>query len=192
MGPAVKRRNLLALLVAWPVLAGTGAVLAQSPTSHYWYDGATRRALWLDGSTIADFGSGHGRRDQVLKRAPGTQVKQLSTRRADGASDQSGTVAGSTGSKLSPLFRDAATGDGTERALPGGVIVGLPQAMDEPAARAWLASQGLTPVRPIGGTGLWLIDAPAGVASLDLANRLFESGKFSRATPDWWRPRALK
>ncbi len=47
--------------------------------------------------------------------------------------------------------------------------------------------------REIGGSGrVWLVATPAGLASLDLANRLHESGDFESASPNWWQFRARK
>ena len=44
----------------------------------------------------------------------------------------------------------------------------------------------------VDGSGLWLVGSEPGLPSLDLANRLYESGDFAVAAPNWWQPRALK
>ena len=38
----------------------------------------------------------------------------------------------------------------------------------------------------------WLVESPAGLASLELANRLAATGAFAGAQPNWWVERALK
>jgi hypothetical protein len=48
-------------------------------------------------------------------------------------------------------------------------------------------------VRELGDDGhAWLVSSAPGLPALELANRLYESGDFLAASPNWWRPRALK
>ncbi len=89
-------------------------------------------------------------------------------------------------------LRDAPAG-GQARTLPGGVLVRLKQPMAGDDARRTLAAKGLTPVRPIGDdTSMWLVEADPGLDSLQLANRLYESGDFAAASPNWKRERTKK
>ena len=77
--------------------------------------------------------------------------------------------------------------------LPGGVVVTLRETMSPSRAQQFLASRGLTPVRPIGdGSTTWLVASDPGLPSLHLANRLYESGDFAAASPNWWQARAKK
>ena len=64
-------------------------------------------------------------------------------------------------------------------------------ALDEPAARALLAAHDARPTRRLGERA-WLVEAAAGLASLELANRLAGTGAFASASPNWWVERALK
>jgi hypothetical protein len=146
--------------------------------AHYWYDGQIKRSLYMSGDQAADFGSA---------------ARQGKSARAADVLVPKATVAGKVASDgVSPVFSDQQAG-GIRRALPGGVIVTLKSDMPEAAARTLLQSRGLTPVRHLGSdTRVWLVQTEAGMAALELANRLHESGEFESAQPNWWQPRALK
>lgn len=149
---------------------------ANASAGHYWYENGQRKALRIDPAWVADFSS-PGRPERGRPRTP--------LKRFIGGEKALETLPGGA----SPVFRDA---NGAARALGGGVIVRL-RAADLPHARARLADAGLVPVRPLDPEGrTWLVDSPPGLASLALANQLHESGRFETASPNWWRPRALK
>lgn len=162
------RLSLLALIAAaalWAALPSPA-----SAQQRYWYDGDHRRALWSDPANIADFSAGQ-EKSQVLKPA--------------------GTAKG--GGAQSPVFRDGAGEKSRARALPGGIVIRF-AAGSTPAQRdALFAKHALTPLREIGsGDGMWLVESPPGLDSLELANRLHESGDFAGAAPNWWQQRTLK
>ncbi len=143
----------------------------------HWYENGRKRSLRIDPAWIADFAA------PPARPAPG-QPRTPLKRFIGGKKALETLPAGS-----SPVFRDE---NGAARALAGGVVVRLREA-DLPEARARLADAGLVPVRPLDPEGrTWLVDSPPGLPSLELANQLHESGKFESATPNWWRPRALK
>lgn len=150
------------------MLLGTTA-LGLNAQQRYWYDGDVRRPLWADDSQVADFSGQRGEKSRVLK--PATLVKG--------------------GALTSPVFRDGPGEKSRSRALPGGVVVTLAPGTDEARRTALFARHALEPVRAL-GADMWLVAAAPGVASLDLANRLHESGDFRTAAPNWWQPRALK
>ena len=156
---------------AWcaAVLCGLAGPLAAQQL--YWYDGAVRRPLWAEPGVVADFSGGTREKSQVIR---------------------SSALSKADATRQSPVFRDQAQGGGT-RALPGGVIVRFKAGSTEPQVAALVARHGLTVVRRIGDAGTsYLVDCPPGEASLALANRLFESGDFEAASPNWWQPRRLK
>ncbi len=151
-----------------PMLAKPAAAKRIAPT-HAWHDGATIRALTLDPGLRADFSAGLAARPVVLRASPGP-LKDVSP------------------ALQSPVLRDES---GRARALPGGVVVTFAAAPDDAAARALLAAHGATAVRPLSARA-WLVESPAGLASLELANRLAATGAFAGAQPNWWVERALK
>jgi hypothetical protein len=90
----------------------------------------------------------------------------------------------------SPVFRTSATG--SAMALPGGVILVPKSNSDEVKLMDSLRAKGLEVERPIGGTGAYLVRSREGMAALELANQLHESGEFESVSPNWWRERSKK
>jgi hypothetical protein len=71
------------------------------------------------------------------------------------------------------------------------VVVTLKSALSEAASQALFRQQGVQASRRLSPT-VWLIEAPAGLPSLALANRLETSGDFASAQPNWWMERRLR
>lgn len=174
--------SLAAALLAAAPAAGATQMLAKpshktektlvQPT-RYWYDGSKRRQLRVETDRHADFSA----------RAAGGAV----VRKALGKIDVD-----SRDPAVSPLFTDA-DAPAVRRAAPGGVIVTLARPTDEPALRALLTPYGVEPSRMLDASGTrWLVDSAPGTAALDLANALYESGRFVSAAPNWWREREQK
>lgn len=161
-----------------PVLTKPSIVAMPSATvaEHYWYDGDQRRELLVDARLGIDFVAGKA----ILIEKPA---------RADKALDAATTADAPVDS---PVFRDADS-PAVKRALPGGAILTTRDPTDAAALDRRLAAHGLSVSRQLdaGGTR-WLIETPSGIAGLELANRLHESGDFAAVTPNWWRERALK
>lgn len=170
LGPLIMTRKPWAWMTACWLLALVPAITAAQ--NRYWYDGSETRALWLDPVWVADF-----------SKLPADPASVL---RLSGSSQATDRV-------LSPVFRDSAQAEGTMRALPGGVLLRF-RANQGPSDRQSLATKhGLRMIREIGSAGrLWLVQAGPGLESLDLANRLHESGDFESASPNWWQHRTLK
>lgn len=154
------------------------ALLAIVPASlgaqqRYWYDAGVRRDLWAEPGLSADFSARrHSAKAQVL--APAGLAKPAA------AED-------------STVFRDGPSSGAGLRALAGGVIVRLRPGTGPSEREALFARHALALARPIGAQDrVWLVAAPQGVDSLELANRLHESGDFESASPNWWKERARK
>lgn len=189
----------VALLAAALSLAAIDAARAAGPTNFYWYDGQVRRELWLESSQVVDFAAKAANGAPLIKSSAVTAAAATTPTAKTGTEATNGTATnpsspqkgGADEQKVSPMFRDT-TGAAPTRALPGGVIVTLKQPLAPDEARAFLEQRGLVPVSQLGNSAMWLVESPAGLESLALANRLFESGEFGAAAPNWWRPRALK
>jgi len=141
-------------------------LVAKAVPTHWWHDGSVRRPLTLDATLEADFGPAAGA--AVIRPAGATPMP--------------------AGALVSPVLVDDR---GRQRALPGGVLVVLHTPLPEAGARGLLEAAGARPVRALGAS-LWLVEGPAGLGSLELANRLHRSGRFTSAQPNWWVARTLK
>lgn len=162
-----------------------GKAAATAP-SHVAREGGLARQLWIDADRVVEFPTDGGGRPAIRAAQPGELEDATRRGRADAKASPK-TSAGATRA-VSPLFKDAA---GQPRALPGGVIVGLKEALPADEASTSLAADGLAPVRQINAR-MWVVESPAGLGSLDLANRLQASGRYDFVQPNWWKPRTTK
>jgi len=167
---------------------GTAEKTAENP-SLYWYDGKRKRMLSVDSDTLADFGNNPQR--------PAAKPKIIDQTAASLTKAQAGSDQVNKG--VSPMFKDASSGQ-YAGALPGGVMVRTLRPMNIESVMGIARAFGSSVLRPIGSpTGaadsahdFWLFEAGAGLAALELANRIHESGQVSSAAPNWWKPRQRK
>jgi len=150
----------------------------------YWYDGKRKRMLILDTTTLADFGpdpQSPAAQPKLIEQAGGTLAK----RKPDIG--------------VSPMFKDSVSGQ-TAGALPGSIMVKTLRPLDAESIDSLARAFGTRVIRPIGSPttatndsyDFWLFEAPAGMPTLELANRIHESGQVSSAAPNWWKPRERK
>jgi hypothetical protein len=141
----------------------------------YYYDGTAKRSLIVDKQQWASV-KGETTGKSVEVRPVAINEKSVQDRLA------TKSVSGS------PVFRAGETG--TPMALPGGVI--LNPKYGDAGVQARLKARGLVIERLIGNSGALLVRSAEGMASLDLANELHESGEFESVSPNWWRERRKK
>ena len=159
-----------------------------------WHDGKQTRGLWMDPAREAEFPSPAGLGPAQTGAATAGQGSEsaASTPAGAGATLRPNDLASPGQALRSPLFFDNPSLNGTPRALPGGVLVELKTPADPDSARQQLQSDGLSPVRAIVANRIWLVASPPGLAALELANRLQQSGHYASAQPNWWQPRIPK
>jgi hypothetical protein len=159
----VANRLSIHLAIAFfTISAASSPVLA---ADLYYYDGAVKRQLTIDQPT---------------------STKSSSNDRPVGKSTDD-----------SPTFRTGAVGSngsatGPAMVLPGGVILVPKDPNNEAKLMATLRAKGLEVERPIGNSGAYLIRSKQGMAALELANQLHESGEFESVSPNWKRERTKK
>lgn len=167
----------------------TGGLSAQSPTKYIWHDGNVTRQIYVVPELLAEFGSGQaGVRSAFANAAPvGENGGARLFRVAGNRSVVRGN--GGSGGGYSPVFSDNA-GSGTKRALPGNILVQLDGSWSDAHCTAWAVGQGLRILQrlPINGN-FFEISSPAGLASLELANRLHGTPGVVFAQPNWWAER---
>lgn len=123
------------------------------------------------GAQLTDEGSGNTR---IWRTTTAIEPKMVK------ASSYGSTTQGST---LSPVFQEG----GSLKALPGGVIVNFAKGTTPDQVKSWALSKGYNVKEKLSFGNYYLIDTPAGIDSLNLANQWHTSGEVVSATPNWWR-----
>ncbi|MDO4231220.1 MAG: hypothetical protein Q4D19_03715 [Lautropia sp.] len=99
-----------------------------------------------------------------------------------------GVIKSQDGSSVMPVLRDAT---GQAVGLPGGLIVTFREDLSESDARARLVAAGLKPQEAI-IPSIWTVESPAGLESIEIANRLNAQGIFADVSPNFWSKKTLK
>lgn len=164
---------------------------------YYWYDGNQKAHIWLNPSLIAEFNPNPVGQAAVKKMLPGamlhskqppsmrlwqieTGVEPVSTTRSLNESHPEG--------RISPVLHDGPSGSSGMRALPGNIIVYLDPKWDEKTVYKWAGSHNLTIVKRMGiGRNAYIIKTGPGIAALETANSIYESGEVLASFPDWWQ-----
>ena len=142
-----------------PSTGGQGKTAPTLSESVEYYDGSTRRKLWISPDLVAEFDPSEAGRDAVLLADPTAaevQQPQKSVRiwrtRAPAA----------TG--LSPVLHEGPSPGLPMRALPGGVVATFPAGWDRARIDAWLGAKRLRVQEAVDETGnMWLVaTAPGG------------------------------
>jgi len=167
-----------------------------------WHDGQYERSVWISETRLAEFAPVDESRNAVLSLDPASTETRGSTagvrlwklsRTLDTDQETRALNAGVAGAKTSPVFHDGPSEDAALRALPGGVIVRFPADWDRPRIDAFLAVQGVTIEKEIPiGVNAFLLATPAGIESLEIANRLHDTGELLMASPNWWNEGATR
>ncbi len=182
------------LLVVLSAVAFAGRAVADE--NYYWYDGGQKKPLLMDAGLVAEFGVPPYGESAVKKAEPGATRVQI---RGGGAAiwrvgsskdilAKSADLKPGTGG-VSPVFREARGQTGAILSLPGNVIVFFKSDWTDGKVTAWLAANKLEIVNKLNlGKTAYVLKSGPGLASLNLANKLQESGEVESAAPNWWRP----
>lgn len=166
------------------LLLGTQPVLA-AETIDLVGPGNSVRSFTLDEQHVLQLAGEDSPRTRVRK-ASNTEQKAL--KRLKGVDGRGGLETGQGSASVSPVLRDAA---GRAFGLPGGLIVTFKEDVDEDEARTRLQAAGLVPQHQI-TPGIWAVESPAGLETIEMANKANASGEFADVSPNWWTKRALK
>lgn len=172
---------------------GTTAVQA-----YQWYDGDKKKTVYLDETMIADFNP------QSAATTKAASNSGLTAARTTGGATLWKVTSGSTKSSLStiksanqpgaysPVFRSSQA-NGQTSALPGNVIVQFASDWDEAKVRQWVSEQGQSIASKASfGINFYILSTPPGMESLEIANRLYETGEVLLASPNWWKEPHLR
>jgi len=184
--------SALILMLSVPGIAGAGpGPKAAAGPQRYWYDGETKRDLREEPGSAVQFGASETDEEALTSAGfsrAGLRGKARLWKRASAAvtgriAPEASAIPASAG-KTSPAFRGE---DNALRALPGGIVVKFRDHWTDADAGEWAARNGLTLLRKLPLRGVWSVKAEPGLPSLELANRLHETGEVEWASPDWWR-----
>jgi hypothetical protein len=159
------------------------AVQAQT----YYFDGSTKRIITPQSDLQAAFDEPRG------VKAPATGATISETLISDGfirvyrLTTPTLRVPSTSPLRTSPVFREGTSPAGRLMALPGGVIIQFRPEWTTEQVSEWIANHGYTVRQKLNITGQWyILDSPAGLASLEMANTIHGSGDVVSATPNWW------
>ena len=157
--------------------------------SSYFYDGGKKITITADPGLVAEFGTTTS--ESAVKQAlPGAvELKDgVGGPRVFKAPASSFKPRTATGTTTSPVFRAGSSPAARMMALPGGVIVTFNPQWTESQVREFAASKGLEVQQRLEITGNWyVLKTEPGLASLQTANRLQESGAVVGSSPNWWK-----
>lgn len=156
---------------------------------HYFYDGGKKIVINPDPGLVAEFVSADAQ-SAVKKTAPEAEELKAGVGgprlfRAPATSFKPRTATGTT---TSPVFRIGTSPAARLMALPGGMVVTFKPEWTDAQVREFAQSKGLEVQQRLEITGNWyVLRTEPGLASLDAANALQESGAVVGATPNWWK-----
>ncbi len=172
-----------------PAKSETKAKLQQ----YTWYDGNQKRSVWLNPELLAEFRSTTPATNQSNTEPSSKKANTTPTFIRFLAVKSSATALKSTDQHLSPVFHTTASLSGTKKALPGNVIVQMKPDWTIDQIHTWFQQQNVTVIQPLTfAPNAFLIQSNAGLESLNLANRLYETGDVVLASPNWWQERAKR
>lgn len=154
---------------------------------HYFYDGGKKILINAEPALVAEFAAADAP-SAVKKAAPGAEEVKAGVGgpRVFKAPASSFKPRTAVGTSTSPVFR---TSPGARlMALPGGMIVTFKPEWTDAQVREWASSKGLEVQQRMEITGNWyVLRTEPGLASLEAANALHESGVVVAASPNWWK-----
>lgn len=153
----------------------------------YFYDGVKKITLNLEPGLVAEFV--HAETESAVKKASPEAIELkagVGGPRVFKAPATSFKARTATGSTTSPVFRTSPAA--RLMALPGGVVVTFKPEWTDAQVREFASAKGLEVQQRLEITGNWyVLKTEPGLASLETANRLHESGEVVSATPNWWK-----
>lgn len=176
-------------------LSGVAAPVAVNATPLKYYDGERWRELYVSSNEVAEFVAPNVTQESPIRSAsPGATLLESKGqvkfwRIGEGQDAQVLTRSLATQKQpanVSPVFHRSALGGG-RMALGGGVVVRLPTAWGAAEVDHWASRWQLTIERRLSpDRNLYVIASLPGMAALELANKMQESGEVESATPQWW------
>lgn len=166
----------------------------RGPPRQYFYDDGKKIVINPDPSLVAEFCRPDSE-SAVKKANPAAEELKAGVGgprlfKAPATSFKPRTAMGTT---TSPVFRIGTSPGARLMALPGGMVVTFKPEWTDTQVREWAASKGLEVQQRMEITGNWyVLRTEPGLASLEAANALQESGAVVAATPNWWKETVMR
>ncbi len=162
-----------------------------------WYDGNQKRSVWVNPSLMAEFNMPTEGTTAVKSSSTSNVKTQMPFVRFIKIKTDASTLQTERKiqgkSQLSPVLHNVASTTGTKRALPGNVIVQMQRDWSQEKIENWFKKHNLTAIKPLTfAPNAFLIQSKAGLESLNLANKLYETGDVVLASPNWWQERVKR
>ncbi len=188
-------KNLAAhFLVVAVLVAAVFTARADNGGDYYWYESGVKKTLHMDDELVAEFGPASDVESAVKNAEPsasrvmvrgGAAIWRVGSPKS--ALQKSAALKPSAG--VSPVFREGGDPGGRMMSLPGNVIVFFKSDWSEQKVKGWAAAKNLGIADKLNiGRNAYVIKTAPGLESLNLANKLQESGEVEAAAPNWWRP----
>lgn len=187
--------------VASCLITGTAALCllaatarAEPPAASYtWYDGDDARKAFLDETHVAQVQTATVEPTAVVPgggsgaATASVHVKLVKLAAADRARVARGQAPRAVTGPTVPVFTEV-KGNGRRMVLAGNAMLWLDVTFDAERCAGWLREQGLSSLGPIPGSkNGFVVAAPAGLPSLELANTLRSRPGVRAASPVWWK-----
>jgi hypothetical protein len=178
-------------------LAGKGTAAASLPQAYVWYDGDTRKTVWLDPAYVADFSKREEKSESAPVRALSDKQKSpinalgatlyvMGSRNPGPTAVKSLSISDPAGS-YSPVFRDGPRAAGSVKALPGDIVVQFRADWSEKQIEEWTKDKALPIVRKLSfSPNTYLLKHRPGLDCLLKANEIRSGGEVLQSYPDWW------
>lgn len=172
------------LWTAWAIASGPKAQALE------WHDGDRTLKLFHQKALVAEF----SQQPALSRSVPARSIKQQGNARILNLGSETRATqslvkargAADSASTYSEVFADEREG-GRLRALPGDIIVQFEDTLSEADIEKFAKSKELKLLRKLEfQANTYLIASPPGMASLELANQLYEEEGVRQSSPNWW------
>ncbi len=184
------------LLVVAVLVVAVHIVRADNGGGYYWYESGVKKTLHMDDELVAEFGPASEEKSAVKSAEP--SATRIQVRGGGGAaiwkvgspkSALQKSAAIKPGAGVSPVFREGGSPGGRIMSLPGNVIVFFKSDWSEQKVKGWATAKNLEIANKLNiGKNAYVLKTAPGLESLNLANKLQESGEVEAAAPNWWSP----
>jgi len=165
-----------------------------------YYDGATKRKLWVSEDLVAEFEPTDAGREAMMRADPSArEVEQpqkgvrLWRVGASGGAEAFARNESAGTMRLSPVLHEGPSPAMPMRALPGGVVITFAKDWDRARIDEWLATRGLKVESEVGpAANMFLVSTAPGLESIRVANQLHESGELVDVAPNFWMQAATR